>query len=105
MLSSIFAGRKMPDTVACPAKNGGRNETSVLRNFCSTCLYCSGHFVGAQTTRAHIDSLVCAVDNGFYLFHIRFPGSVGLPVGVRNAQAESNALAAKIALCHAGHLP
>ena len=44
------------------------------------------------------------IDDGLHTLHIGLPGTIGTPVRVRDLNAESHALVAKLALCHPLHL-
>ena len=59
---------------------------------------------GAQATRANVDRLARALNNGLYAADVGLPGSVALTVRVRDGVTKHNALAAYTALCH-GCLP
>ena len=66
----------------------------------------SGHALSAcyltrtQATGANANGYMRAVNHCFDLTDVRFPGSVGLTVGVGNILTESYALSANTALCH-----
>ena len=44
------------------------------------------------------------VDNRLHALHIGLPGTIGTPMRVRDLNAESHALVAKLALSHPLHL-
>jgi hypothetical protein len=44
------------------------------------------------------------VDDRLHALHIGLPGTIGTPMRVRDLNAESHALIAKLALCHPLHL-
>ena len=64
----------------------------------------TGDLAGAQATGASVHTLGGSVDDSLDALHVGFPGSVGTSVGMGNLDTESNALSAKLALCHDRHL-
>ena len=61
---------------------------------------CAGYLAGTQAAGANVYGHVGAVNHSLYLTDVGLPGSVGLPVGVRNVVSKSNTLTANTALSH-----
>jgi len=59
-----------------------------------------GHFAGTEATGAYVDVLGGTVDDRLDALHIGLPGTVGAAVGVRNLNAEHNALITKFTFGH-----
>ena len=64
----------------------------------------SGDLTGTHTPGTNIHMAGGTVDNRLHTLHIGLPGTIGTPMRVGNLNAESNALIAKLALCHPLHL-
>ena len=62
------------------------------------------YLTGTQASCTDIDMAGGTVNNCLNTLHIGLPGSVGASVGMGDLDTESNALTAKIALCHLLHL-
>ena len=60
--------------------------------------------VGTETSGTGVHMARSSVDNGLDALHIGLPSTVGTSVGVGNLNAEGNALATIITLCHSLHL-
>ena len=60
--------------------------------------------VGTETSGTGVHMARSTVDNGLDPLYIGLPGSVGTSVGVGDLNAEGNALATIITLCHSLHL-
>lgn len=58
------------------------------------------NLAGTQASGADVDMLRSPVDQRFYAFDIGLEGAVGTDVRVRHGNAEIDALAAELALCH-----
>ena len=58
----------------------------------------------AQATRADINMLRLAIDNSLNTLYVRFPHTVGAPVGVADLDAESHTFSANITFCHRNQL-
>ena len=67
-------------------------------------LHSAGDLAAAQAASANVDMLGRAVHDGLDALHIGLPGTVGSSVGVGDLNAEGNALATIITLCHSLHL-
>ena len=65
---------------------------------------CAGNLTGTQTTSTNIHMARGTIDDCLNTLHIGLPGTIGTPMRVRNLNAESHALVAKLALCHPLHL-
>ena len=61
---------------------------------------CAGYVAGTQAAGANAYSHVGTVNHSLNLTDVGLPGSVGLPVGVRNVVSECNTLTANTALSH-----
>ena len=61
---------------------------------------CAGYLAGTQAAGANVYSYVGTVNYSLNLTDVGLPGSVGLPVGVRNVVSKSNALAANATFSH-----
>ena len=64
----------------------------------------SGDLTGTHTPGTNIHMAGGTVDNRLHALHIGLPGTIGTPMRVRDLNAESHALVAKLALCHPLHL-
>ena len=62
------------------------------------------NLTGTQASRTDIDMTRRTVNNCLDALHIGLPSLVGASVGMGDFDTESNALTAKIALCHLLHL-
>ena len=60
----------------------------------------AGYLAGTQAAGANAYSHVGTVNHSLNLTDVGLPGSVGLPVGVRNVVSECNTLTANTALSH-----
>ena len=60
--------------------------------------------VGTETSGTGVHMARSTVNNGLDPLNIGLPGSVGTSVGVGDLNAEGNALATIITLCHSLHL-
>ena len=98
------------DVHACVHATYGRGLSG-----CSDCIYIptvgNDRFVprildralnlaGTQASGADVDMRRSTVDQSFNTFDIGLEGAVGTDVRVRHGDAEGNALAAELALCH-----
>ena len=61
---------------------------------------CAGYLAGTQAAGANAYSHVGTVNHSLNLTAVGLPGSVGLPVGVRNDVSDCNTLTANTALSH-----
>ena len=66
--------------------------------FADTMLDGTFNLVGTETSCTNVYMARSTIDNRLHALDIGLPHSVGASVGVRNLNAESNALAANIAL-------
>ena len=64
----------------------------------------SGDLTGTHTPGTNIHMAGGTIDNCLNTLHIGLPGTIGTPMRVRDLNAESHALVAKLALCHPLHL-
>ena len=64
----------------------------------------SGDLTGTHTPGTNIHMAGRTVDDRLHTLHIGLPGTIGTPMRVRDLNAESHALVAKLALCHPLHL-
>ena len=64
----------------------------------------SGDLTGTHTPGTNIHMAGGTVDDRLNTLHIGLPGTIGTPMRVRDLNAESHALVAKLALCHPLHL-
>ena len=64
----------------------------------------TGNLSGTKATGASINATGRTVNDCFYSLYIRFPGTVGSTVRVRNLDTESDLLTADITFCHDTHL-
>ena len=64
----------------------------------------AGNLARAQAAGAGVDVLGRTVYNSLNTLHVRLPGAVRPTMRVGNLDAEGNALATTIALCHLLHL-
>ena len=62
------------------------------------------NLVGTETSGTSVHMARSTVDNSLDPLNIGLPGSVGTSVGVGDLNAEGNALATIITLCHSLHL-
>ena len=62
------------------------------------------NLVGTETSGTSVHMARSTVNNGLDPLYIGLPGSVGTSVGVGDLNAEGNALATIITLCHSLHL-
>ena len=60
----------------------------------------AGNFTRTQAAGAGVDITGRTVNHSFHSFYVGLPSSVGTSVGMGDLNAERNALAANIALCH-----
>ena len=67
-------------------------------------LYRFGNFSGTQATGASVNMAWRAINDRFYTFYVRLPGTVGTSVRVRNLNTKGNTFSADIAFCHFLHL-
>ena len=65
---------------------------------------CAGNLTRAQTPGTNIYMARSTVDNSSNTLHIGLPGTIGTSVRMRDLDAKSHALIAKLALSHPLHL-
>ena len=73
-------------------------------SFCVEKSNSAGNLAGTQAAGAGVDVLGRTVYNSLNTLHVRLPGAVRPTMRVGNLDAEGNALATTIALCHLLHL-
>lgn len=93
-------GQKKGETVERMKKAGH----TVTGSFWRCKLNSAGNLARAQAAGAGVDVLGRTVYNSLYTFHVGLPSTVRPTMRVGNLDAERNALATTIALCHLLHL-